>query len=233
MDILYQALRVPGAFFRYRVIGLGNIQHDGPAIYTANHWGALGPLPFFLSLPVRFYPWIKADLIDPRRSPHYLYREFVHPILHLRGRLGLAVAQVFSWISVPLIRQLGGIPVEDSTDWVGGTFRMSLALLAQDESLLIFPEGLQGEVDPVTMMRPFTCGFVQLCRMYQNATRRELPVYPTAVHPGRKIIAIDQAAFYRAQGDWRQDIRRFAEQMQERIRRLYLSVQLGAAIKRS
>lgn len=228
MGTLYRALRVPGTLFRYRVIGLENIHHDGPAIYVANHWGDLEPLLFFLSLPMRFYPWVKADLVDPKRSPRYLYEKFVHPILHLQGRFGLTIAKMCSWLSVPLIRQIGGVPVEDWTDWVGGAFRISLALLAQNKNLLIFPENLQGKVDPETMMRPFTCGFVLLCRMYQNRTGNELPVYPTAIHPGRKSIAIGQATFYRAQDDWRKDIRRFAGQVQEEIRQLYLGLQMGS-----
>jgi len=178
-------------------------------------------------LPIRFYPWIKADLVDSRRSPDYLYKEFVQPVLHLKGQPGLALASVCSWLSVPLIRRLGSVPVESGTDWTGRAFRISMSLLAQNKQLLIFPEDPQGEQDPETGIHAFACGFAELCRLYQERTGHHLPVYPMAVHPARKVIAIAEAEFYQTQGNRRESVRRFGEQVQERIRQLYLDVQDG------
>jgi hypothetical protein len=227
MGLFYRALRIPGIFLRYRVIGLENVRHDGPALYVANHLNTLGPLLFFFALPIRFHPWVKADLVDARRSPPYLYKEFVQPILHLKGRPGLALARVCSWLSVPLIRQLGSVPVESGTGWTGRAFRGSMALLAQNKHVLIFPEDPQGDLDPETRIHAFAYGFAELCRLYQKRTGHHLPVYPMAVHPARKVIAIAEAEFYRAQGNRREDVRRFGERVQERIRQLYLDVQNG------
>lgn len=227
MDLLYQALRIPGLFLRYRVIGVENVRPSGPALCVANHLNTLGPLLFFLTLPIRFYPWVKADLVDSRRSPRYLYEQFTSPVLHLRGWPGLAIATACSWVSVPLIRRLGGVPVESGTEWTGRAFRDSMALLVQNKHLLVFPEDSQREADPETQIHAFAYGFVELCRLYQKETGCHLPVYPMVVHSGKKVIAIAEAMFYQPRGNWREAIRRFGEQVQERIRRLYLDVQHG------
>lgn len=227
MGLFYRALRIPGVFLRYRVIGLENVRHGGPALYVANHLNTLGPLLFFFALPIRFHPWVKADLMDPQRSPRYLYEQFVGPVLHLKGRPGLMIARACSWASVPLIRLLGSVPVESGIDWTGRAFRISLSLLAQGKYLLIFPEDPQGEVDPETQIHAFAYGFAELCRLYQKKTGQRLPVYPMAVHPERKVIAIAEAVFYQAQNNRRESVRRFGEQVQERVRRLYLGVQNG------
>ncbi len=102
-----------------------------------------------------------------------------------------------------------------------------MALLVQNKNLLVFPEDPQGEADPETQIHAFAYGFVELCRLYQKETGQHLPVYPMAVHAARKVIAITEAMFYQAQGNRREDIRRFGEQVQERVRRLYLDVQDG------
>lgn len=227
MGLFYRALRIPGGLLRYRVIGLENVRHGGPALYVANHLNTLGPLLFFLALPIRFHPWVKADLVDPQRSPRYLCEQFVGPVLHLKGRLGLMIARACSWVSVPLIRLLGSVPVESGTDWTGRAFRTSMTLLLENQCLLIFPEDPEKAQDSETGIHAFSYGFAELCRLYQKSTGHHLPVYPMAVHPGRRVIAIAQAMFYQAQGNRREDIRRFSEQVQERVRRLYLDVQNG------
>lgn len=225
-DLLYRAIRVWGIFLRYRVVGKENIQRGGPGIYVANHCGTLGPLPFFLSAPERLYPWVKADLVDSLRSPRYLYNEFVHPILHLQGGVGMAAATACSWLATPLLQRLGCIPVESSTEWVGGAFRASLALLVHGQSVLIFPEDAQeGEADPQTGIYPFACGFVELCRIYQKATRNALPVYPMAALAAARTIAIGPAMFYRDEGIRRQAMRRFADEARQRVGALYLALE--------
>jgi len=224
MDAWYHTLRLLRVFLRYTVIGAENIPPAGPALYVGNHLGSLGPVVTVLSVPVRFYPWVIADQLDPRRSPRYLYDEFARPTLNLSNWPGLAVSTMISWISVPLLTRLGGIPVDRSSGWTGGAFRKSLGLLGQNKNLLIFPEDPKKEMDPETRMCPFMNGFAELCRLYQNAAGVALPVYPVTVHPGRKVVVIAEAVFYRASHDWRQAIHMFTEQVQQQIGQLYCSL---------
>jgi hypothetical protein len=98
-----QAFFVAGMVLAGPEAFIENIQGSGPAIYTANHLGSLGPSQAILSVPVRFYPWVVAEMMDPARAPGYLYDDFVGPELHLDGRAGIALTTVISWISVRVL----------------------------------------------------------------------------------------------------------------------------------
>lgn len=223
-NTLYWLLRAVGAFSRYRLVGRERLPQRGPAVYLANHLGSLGPVVIVLSVPIRFYPWVKADLTDRRRSPGHLLREFVRPVLHLSGWAGLGMANLISAITVPLLRGIGCIPVEADGPLTRRAFRESLARLQEGRSVLIFPEDSRAPADPETEIHLFNGGFVELCRLYHRMTGVLLPVYPLAVNPHRKCVVIGAPAYYVEQTHWRESIAQFADRMREEIRQLYLSV---------
>ncbi len=222
MDLTYKAIRLLRFPFAYRVSGMENIRDGGPAIYVANHLDSAGPVEVVLSLPVRFYPWVIAEMSDPRRAPRYLYDDFVHPIWHLRGRFGMAVSTVLSWFTVRLIQGMRCIPVDRRRHRYMNCFRRSLELLQQGQNLLIFPEDPQGETDPETHLRPFLSGFLLLCPLYQQLAAAPLPVYPLAVYRPRRIIAVGRPLFFESHSARRgDDARRAGRQLQQEVAVLY------------
>ncbi|MBC7186308.1 MAG: 1-acyl-sn-glycerol-3-phosphate acyltransferase [Calditrichaeota bacterium] len=223
-DALYKALRLLRCFFRYEVAGLSNLPTTGPALLVANHVGSTGPIMLFFSLPVRFHPWVIADLTDRRRSPSYLLQQFVQPTLHLEGYLGRLLAKLISTITVPLLRNLGCVAVETHSTWTGAAFRRSLSLLFHGRNILIFPEDPALPMDPATMMYPFKFGFVHLCQMYRDRTGLSLPVVPIAVHPFRRHISIGLPQYYEGNGYAETEVAPFATRLHELVRELYLSV---------
>ena len=223
-DILYRIIRLLGRPFSYRLIGARNMHYHGPAIYVANHLGSIGPIEVILSMPVRFLPWVIAEMADFRRAPDYLYDDFVHSAWRLGGRSGRVVSALVARIAVALINGIGCIPVERSAGLFDESFGRSLALLVEGKSLLIFPEDRDGPLNPETRMRPFLCGFTYLCRMYQERTGRQLPIVPLAVSPEEKTIAIGEPVLWGLQGDRRQDLRKLCHQLQENVWELYQSL---------
>ncbi len=221
-DSLYRTIRLLRFPFAYRCVGLENIQDGRPGIYVANHMDSVGPIEMVLSVPVRFHPWIVAEMTDPRRAPRYLLDDFVAPTWHLRGRLGLAVATALSRITVGMLRGLGCIPVDRRRHRYMGAFRRSLELLQAGRSLLIFPEDPQGPADPQTRMRPFMAGFLLLCPQYERAAGRPLPLYPAAVHRGQRVVSIGAPLFYASEGKpWRAEVEQARDQVQAAVDRLY------------
>ena len=137
----------------------------GLAVFIANHLGTIGPIPIILSLPIRFYPWIIAEITDFKRAPRYLYDDFVHPDWHLNGRFGMLVSTLLSKITVHMHNSIGCVSVDRKIGWTLEGFRNSLSLLEEGKNLLIFPEDPRLSLDPDTLMCPFMSGFVGLCRM--------------------------------------------------------------------
>lgn len=222
-DTLYRVLRILGSPFRYSVGGTEHVRHDGPAVFVANHCANLGPVAIMLSVPLRFYPWVKADLLDPVRSPGHLYREFAQPSLHLDRGPGMLLAHMISWITVPLLGRLGCVAVESQGYWTGRAFRESLALLSQNRNLLVFPEDPLEPADPETTLHPFKVGFVELARIHQRATARELPLYPLAVNAHSKRITIAEPVFYHDEANWREHMHRVSAEMHDTIARMVLA----------
>lgn len=227
-EALYKTVRWLGSPFRYRCLGLENTQPQGPAIYVSNHVQSTGPIQVMISVPLRFHPWVIAEMTDLRRAPPYLYREFVERELHLRGRLGMAVSTVLSTIAVALMHGLRCVPVDRNEGRFMPPLRRSLALLKEGRNLLVFPEDNVGPVDPETQMRPFLCGFLMLCAMFREATGRNLPLYPMAVSVRERAILIGRRLFFDPPSKRSQEIRRFGQQLQERVRELWRTLQGGA-----
>jgi hypothetical protein len=225
--LLYQFVRLAGSPFRYRVIGLENAPVSGPAICVANHMGAAGPLASVLSVPLRFYPWAIAEMTNYRRATRFLYDDFIHPTWHMGGAFGLAVSFVISRISVTLLNGLGSISVERHQGEAVGAFRRSLQLLSEGKILLVFPEDADQPADPATHLHPWLCGFVGLCGMHERETGQRLPVYPMAVHPGTKTIAIGQAHFYEANASRRLDVHNTCDLLRQAVTDLYTALERG------
>jgi len=225
--LLYKFVRLAGSPFRFQVVGLENAPVHGPAIFVANHMGAAGPLAAVLSLPQRFHPWAIAEMMSYRRATRYLYDDFIHPTWRLDGKLGLAVSFVVSRISVTLLNGLGSVPVERYQGEAVGAFRRSLQLLSEGKILLVFPEDAKQPPDPATHLYPWLCGFVGLCGMHERDTGQRLPVYPMAVHPGKKTIAIGQAHFYEENASRRLDVRHHCDLLRQAVTDLYLVLEHG------
>lgn len=228
-DNLYRAVRLLGAPLRYRCAGLDGIQSDGPGIWVANHLGATGPIQVILSLPVRLYPWVIAEMADFERAPCYLYDDFVHPTWRLRGRQGRMVATLVSRVSVRLINGLGCIAVDRNRGRFMDPFRQSLALLKAGQSLLILPEDAKQPPDPETGIHPFLRGFVLLCPLYEELTGVRLPLYPVAVSSRRRVVSIGAPLYYEARGRRRDDVLRTGGQVEEAVRAMYVALEASPA----
>jgi 1-acyl-sn-glycerol-3-phosphate acyltransferase len=216
--------------FSYDVIGLENIQTPGPAIYIPNHLGPTGPIETVLSIPIRFYPWTIGEMSDPERASKYLYDDFVHPVLHLKGRFGLWFSTMLTKISIPLFRSIGVVPIDRFGGWTADGFRHSMRLLQEGKNLLIFPEDSIAAMDPATFMRPFMPGFATLCSLFQSQAGIELPVYPVAVHARAETISIGKPEFLHVQGSKRQAIETFTQLLETRVRELYFDLKRTADI---
>lgn len=224
-DLLYRLLRILGAPFRYRVIGREYLVDGVPAIYVANHLGSVGPVRAILSLPLRLYPWVVAEMTDPRRAPQYLYDDFIHPTWHLSGRLGRVVAAVVARVAVALINGIDCVAVERSRGPFDVSMEQSLELLCAGKSLLIFPEDPDQALDPGAQMRPFRCGFMWLCHTYEQSTGHPLSLYPVTVYPPRRMILIGPPRRWEPSNERSQSLRDLCHRLQMEIGALYCALE--------
>jgi hypothetical protein len=190
-DTLYRILGnvLRAAFWGGELTGREALPEHGPAVFVANHAGALGPIAVTVSLPFRLYPWIAGEMLDWDKAGPYLRTDFVEPELHLHGRLAVAAAQLLCQFSVRLLRRIECLPV-----WSGKglmeTYRLSDEYLAMVRSLLIFPEDPAFPQDERCGMRPFKTGFARLGESYFELTTRRLQFFPIAVLRAAGLVRV-------------------------------------------
>ena len=177
------------------LIGDVELPPDSPAVFVANHAGAMGPIGIAASMPVRLYPWIIGDMVDSQRAGPYLRKDFIRPELHLPDGLAIPVSAWLSRITVPLLRSLGCIPVWHDRELLE-TYRITDEALAAGRCLLIFPEDPDQPIDDRTGLRPFKTGFARLGSLHFARTRQSLQFYPIAVHRvGRRVQVGEPIAY--------------------------------------
>ena len=231
-DLLYKTFTSLGFPFSYECIGLSHIRVRDPAIFVSNHLASMGPVQMVLSLPIRLYPWVMAEMLDFQRAPQYLYDDFIRPGLHLQGRFGFFVSRIISRLAVRLLNDIGSIPIDRSQGVFMEPYRRSLDLLCQGKNLLIFPEDSKLPLEPVSNMRPFMRGFVFLSPMYYRQTGLPLPFYPVAVSSHTNKIAIAKPLYYDLRhGHDREAIAQFCDLLQNKIKTMYSYLQKTKAIR--
>ncbi len=209
---------------RFHTCGMENVLDSGPAIYAGNHLASEGPIAIILTLPVRFYTWTIAEMMDFKRASQYLYDDFVHPTWHLNGGAGKAVSFLVSRISVVVLNGLGSISVDRSRGGFAEPFMRSLDLLMHGKNLLIFPEDSKAPLDPELQLRPFLTGYTWLCYLYFKETGKRLPVYPLAAYPQKRLVCIGKPLYFMPEGDPRRQIRAFGRQVECEVQLLYRSL---------
>jgi hypothetical protein len=227
-DRLYRTIRWLGAPFRYRALGLEHLPAAGPAIYVANHRASAGPIQCILSLPIRVHPWIRSEMCRYDQAPAYLHDDFVAPELGVRGRLGLALSWAICRIALPLIHGIGCVPVDRNQGFFDPSMAQSLELLRQSRSLLIFPEDNQQLLDAETQMAPFSPGFAWLAFRYEQTAGQPVPVYPVALLPESKRLAIGEPLCLQPESERKAGIREFCAQVEARVRGMYRALQEDA-----
>ncbi|MBV6396576.1 MAG: hypothetical protein HFACDABA_02175 [Anaerolineales bacterium] len=212
------------------VIGQENLPATGPAVFVANHLGALGPIAVGGSLHYFLHPWIHADILDPRRAADYLRRDFIAPQLRVPPPFDRWLARGISKLHVPLLRAIGGIPVYHTRDGLQDTLSQTLELLKLNRFILIFPEDPASSPDPQTAMRPFQKGFTRLGELYYEQTRRPLSFHPLAVHAATRSIRAGKPIRYNCLNHPASERQRIKDMLEKNIRAMILQASHGEAV---
>lgn len=202
-----------------------DLPREYPVVFISNHAAALGPIAITASLPLRVYPWVVSDMMDFRKAPDYLRRDFIEPQLHISPRISLLVSALVTKLSVRLFHYLDCIPV-----WQGGklfeTYRFSIDYLARGRSLLIFPEDPKQPMNELFRMTPFYRGFARLGEMYYKQTQSVLCYSPLAVHPDARKVKIGRPVLYNPKTDPVRERNRIREVLESTVHDLYLDIAL-------
>ncbi|GAB4505339.1 MAG: hypothetical protein Fur0043_23340 [Anaerolineales bacterium] len=203
-----------------------NLPEPGPAVFVANHLGAMGPIAILASLPVRVYPWVIGDMLDKDKAAAYLVKDFVEPQLHVPPPASHWLAWCISKISVGLLRSVGCIAV-----WRGEqllqTYHHSVDLLLQGKNLLIFPEDPNQALDSQVRMTPFQKGFARLGEFYYQRSGQALTFVPLAVHLDTYRVRVGKKVMFNPRVNPINERLRIKHVLEASIREMYLEMASG------
>lgn len=176
--------------WRGQLLGAENLPRAGPAVFFANHLNALGPISCVSAIPLRFFPWMHAAMLDRDESPTYLRWDFVERELRLKPPLSPVVARILSRMIVHILHDFGCIPVYrgEALSIMRRTWEISLSVLFHGRCLLIFPENKDYGETSLPGFYHLGHGFLHLADLFYKITATPLPYYPVAVHPTRRLL---------------------------------------------
>jgi hypothetical protein len=160
-------------------------------------------------------------MVDPTLAADYLRKEFIEKSLHLQPPYSTTASRGLAYITVPMLRQLGCIPVYSDYVRLQMTLQVSLDLLLNRHHILVFPEDPALPVDPVFHMTHFRKGVTRLGEMYYQQTGSQLAFFPISVHQSRQV-RIGRPIYFSPQKSLAAERLRIRNYIEESVHQLYL-----------
>lgn len=218
-NLFFSALKIiVRLFLRQPRLELVNPLPTGPVVFVANHEGAWGPIMLYYFLPANFSPWVISEITLPGSCHRYLEADFVCRELKLPPPLSGFLARTIEIICLPLMKWLDVIPVFNGNREIISTINKSLHKLKQGHNLLIFPEIAGSSPEAIQKFNP---GFINLARIYQRETGRQLPFIPLVVNKKNRTIRIEGSLFYCNNNNHYQEKHKLATAIRDQIRQYY------------
>ena len=159
----YRALKavVKALFPKMQVEGLENIP-EGGAVIVGNNAHAYGPIGVELFLGGSRYTWCAAEMMSLKEVPPYAFQDF----WSMKPRYTHLFYRILSYLIAPLcvlvFNSANTVPVyRDARVMI--TFRRTLRLLREGNSIVIFPEH---NAPRNNIVYDFQERFIDLGRMY-------------------------------------------------------------------
>lgn len=173
---------------RPAIVGVEHVDPDRPAIFVANHLGAIGPLLLSVYFPLPLVPWVAYEATDPACSAAHIQRWFIERDLKVGPPLSRILAAPLAAACVALMRRLGAIPVYHKTRRLRETVALSVAALQRGCNLLVFPE--VAEVSGPSACSDFNRGFVNIARAFYQRTGMSPVFYPISIDRRRNRVYV-------------------------------------------
>ena len=219
----YKVLR--HLFFKARLRGRSNLKTGEPVIMVANHVGSFGPVSVITAMPVRMYPWVAHEVTDLRTVSKRIQDEFFEQELHLRPPVSTFLARVAGRICVALMKDIGAIPVYQQSKKIRTTVQLSLNLLEQGKTILVFAEDSKRKLNEA--LCEFCTGFIHLAKLYYEKTRKAILFLPVGVN--RKVggILIGKPIRFDAANPFSREKLRLKNELEATVYTLYQELEEG------
>ena len=155
---------------------------DEPCIIVGNHSQMYGPILGELYIPGKHYIWCAGEMMNRREVADYAFTDF----WSFKPKWSLWFYKILARIITPLALLLFNnahtVPVYHDTR-LRNTFRISMDLLSEGNSIVIFPEFNE---ESNNILYAFQDKFIDIAALYYKKTGTILKFVPMYIAPKRK-----------------------------------------------
>lgn len=199
---------------------------EGEVVIVANHAQMNGPISCELYLGDDRYTWCSGEMMDAKQVPDYAFRCFWS---HKRG-LSKAFFRLLSYLIAPLaahiFKNANTIPVYYDQRAIL-TFKDTVSKLKQGAKVVIFPES--DEKFNHVVYR-FHDKFVDVAKLYNSRTGKELSFVPLYVAPELKSLHIGEPIRFSSQAPIEEERQRICSYLANEITAIAQSLPLHTVI---
>ena len=186
-SILFRMIKGSVKLFypQMHVEGIENLP-DEPVIFVGNHCQMNGPIVGELYVPGQPYIWCAGEMMRLKDVPAYAFGDFwsqkpkwTHPLYRL-------LSYIIAPLSVCIFNNARTIGVYHDTR-ILSTFKSTVKLLAEGNSLVIFPEH---DVKHNHILYDFQDKFIDIAKLYYKKAGKELAFVPMYIAPKLKKLCL-------------------------------------------
>lgn len=170
---------------KMEVEGIENLP-DAPVIFVGNHCQMNGPIVGELYVPGEPYIWCAGEMMHLKDVPAYAFQDFwsqkpkwTHPLYKL-------LSYIIAPLSVCVFNNARTVGVYHDTR-ILSTFKSTVKLLAEGNSVVIFPEH---DVKYNHIVYDFQDKFVDIAKLYYKKTGKALSFVPMYIAPKLRKICL-------------------------------------------
>ena len=218
--LLYRIIRWLVWLFspKYRLSGTENLPEE-PCVIVGNHCHMYGPVAGEIYTPGKHYVWCAGEMMNRSEVAAYAYQDFWSG----KPKAVRWFYRILSHLIVPLSLEVFGnahtVAVYHDSRLIS-TFRESIALLQEGNSMVLFPEHYTPRNN---IVYDFQDKFVDLARFYFKKTKTALKFVPLYVAPALKTLFYGEPVSFDPEVPIAEERARICEALMDRITQLALA----------
>jgi len=212
--IAYRVVRALVDAF-YPSIELVGAEHlpSGACIIVANHAQMNGPLAGELSFPGKRSIWCAGEMMNLKDVPAYAYRDFWSKKPKLLRPFYRLLSYIIAPLAVLIFKNANTIGVYHDTR-IMGTFKETVARLADGARIIIFPEH---EKELNNIVYEFQDKFIDVARLYFKRTGEEVLFVPMYIAPKLRSMHLGEPIKFRANENIAEERARICNYLTDKI----------------